>query len=67
MRRCPSYGCSLICVFDQIIEVFADVLDSSRELLVSLLSLLHLLVPISAAFFNKRQRWYPGKTMQRPK
>jgi len=41
MKRCPRYGCSLICIFDQIIEVFADVLDSPRALLVSPLSLLH--------------------------
>jgi hypothetical protein len=41
MKRRPHYNCPLICIFDQIIEVFADVLDSSRALLVSHLSLLH--------------------------
>jgi hypothetical protein len=41
MKRCPRYGWFLICIFDQIIEVFADVFDSSSALLVSPLFLLH--------------------------
>jgi hypothetical protein len=50
----PTLQLFLICVFDQINEVFADVLDSSRALLVLPSLFCILLVPISAIFYERQ-------------